>query len=50
MLVEDGLIENAANLEPVVRRELTKLDPAVISEVRGRGLFFGIVIKPQPGR
>ena len=50
VLVEDGLIENAARLEHVVRRELTKLDPAVAHTVRGRGLFFGIVIDPRPGK
>ena len=49
MLVEDGLVENAAALEAVMWRELAKLDSSVAHTVRGRGLFFGIVITPTEG-
>lgn len=49
VLVEDGLIENAAAMETVMRRELAGLDPAVVQTVRGRGLFFAIVINPKQG-
>ena len=49
MLVEDGLVENAAALEAVMWKELAKLDSSVAHTVRGRGLFFGIVITPTEG-
>ena len=49
MLVEDGLVENAAALESVMWRELAKLDSSVAHTVRGRGLFFGVVITPTEG-
>lgn len=45
VLVEEGLVENAAALESVMREELDQLDSSVVESVRGRGLFFAIVIK-----
>lgn len=45
VLVEEGLVENAAALESVMREELDPLDRSVVDSVRGRGLFFAIVIK-----
>lgn len=45
VLVEEGLVENAAALESVMREELDRLDRSVVDSVRGRGLFFAIVIK-----
>lgn len=47
VLVEDGLVENAAALESVLREELDHLDPSVVHSVRGRGLFFAIVIRGE---
>ena len=44
------MVENAAALEGVMRRELEKLNPEVAHTVRGRGLFFGVVINSRPGR
>lgn len=49
VLLEEGLVENAAALEKVMWRELEGLDPNVALTVRGRGLFFAIVIKPEKG-
>ena len=43
------MVENAAAMEGVVRRELAGLDPNTVMTVRGRGLFFAIVIKPTEG-
>ena len=47
--MEDGLIENAAAMESVMWRELAGLDSAVVQTVRGRGLFFAIVINSNEG-
>ena len=49
VLVEEGMVENAAAMEGVVRRELAGLDPNIVMTIRGRGLFFAIVIKPTEG-
>ena len=43
------MVENAASLEAVMWRELGKLDKSVVHTVRGRGLFFAVVIKPEKG-
>ena len=50
VLVEERMVENAAAMESVMRRELGRLDPKVAHTVRGRGLLFGIVINSRPGR
>ena len=42
-------MDNAAALEKVMWRELKGLDPNVALTVRGRGLFFAIIIKPEKG-
>ena len=49
MIEEEGLAENAARLGEVLREELSSLDPAVTTTVRGRGLLFAVVIDPQGG-
>ena len=49
VLLEEGLVDNAAALEKVMWRELKGLDPNVALTVRGRGLFFAIIIKPEKG-
>lgn len=38
-------MENAAALESVMKKELNRLDSSVVKTVRGRGLFFAVVIK-----
>ena len=49
VLMEERMVENAAAMESVMRRELSKLDPAVTHTLRGRGLFFALVINSTPG-
>ena len=49
MIEEEGLAENAARMGEVLREELSSLDPAVATTVRGRGLLFAVVIDPQGG-
>lgn len=44
-LIEEGMIENAANLGPVLLAEVAKIKSPLIKEVRGRGLFVGIEMK-----
>ena len=50
MIEEERLAENAARLEPILQRELSSLDPSLATIVRGKGLFYAVVIKPQGGR
>jgi ornithine--oxo-acid transaminase len=49
VLREEGMVENAAAMEGVLRRELSQLDPSVVHTLRGRGLFFAVVITANPG-
>ena len=49
MIEEEGLIENAAQLGPLLRNELEKLDSSIVSTVRGKGLFYAVVIRPHNG-
>ena len=44
---EEGLAENSARLGEIFRRELSKLNPSIVTCVRGKGLLNGMVIKPQ---
>ena len=51
VLEEEGLAENAARLAPIVQEDLlSSLNPSVATTVRGKGLLWAIVIKPQGGR
>lgn len=43
------MVENAVAMESVMKRELSQLDPSVVHTLRGRGLFFAIVINSNPG-
>ena len=47
--MEEELAANAAAMEKVVWRELEGLDPAIATTLRGKGLFFAIVINNQEG-
>ena len=47
MIEEEGLAENSARLGEIFRRELSKLNPSIVTCVRGKGLFNAMVIKPQ---
>jgi len=48
-LVEEKLAENAAKMGFIIREELGSLPKDVVSVVRGRGLFYAIVISPNIG-
>ena len=50
VIEEEGLAENAAKLGVVLQRELSSLDPSLATIVRGKGLLYAVVIKPQGGR
>lgn len=49
VLVEEKLIENSAKLGPWFMDELKKMKYKSIKQVRGQGLFIGLVLK-QPAR
>ncbi len=49
VLVEEGLIENSANMGNYFMGELSNLTSPHIKEVRGRGLLIGIELYPQAG-
>lgn len=44
-LIEEGLIENAAHVGPILQSELAKINSPLIKEVRGRGLMIGFELK-----
>ena len=44
VLVEEGLIENAARMGEILRTELNRLPKKIVKEVRGKGLLNAIVI------
>ena len=50
VLVEEELPENARKIGLIVREELGQLPNDVVSIVRGRGLFYAIVINPKIGQ
>jgi ornithine--oxo-acid transaminase len=50
VLVEEKLAENAAKMGFIIKEELGKLPKEVVSLVRGRGLFYAIVINPKIGK
>ena len=49
VLEEEGMYDNAVKMGEVFKNEMTNL-PDVVTEVRGRGLFWGMVIKQQGGK
>ena len=49
VLVEENLAENARKMGLIIREELGQLPNDVVSVVRGRGLFYAIVINPKIG-
>ncbi len=42
-------MENAAKMGTIINEELSNLPDDVVSIVRGRGLFYAIVINPKIG-
>jgi ornithine--oxo-acid transaminase len=49
VLVEEKLIENSAELGAYFLDRLRTIDSAAILEVRGRGLWIGVQLKPEAG-
>jgi ornithine--oxo-acid transaminase len=44
VLVEEGMIENAAKMGELLRKELNRLPKEIVKTVRGKGLLNAIVI------
>ena len=44
-LIEEGMIENAATVGPILQYEIAKINSPLFEEVRGRGLFIGVELK-----
>lgn len=49
VIVEEGLIENAARLGAYFKAQLEALHSPYVKEVRGRGLLIGVEIKAEVG-
>ncbi|HPB31894.1 MAG TPA: ornithine--oxo-acid transaminase [Candidatus Sumerlaeota bacterium] len=49
VLVEEGLIENAANLGPYFMEQLRALKSPFVKEVRGKGLMIGLELHREAG-
>ncbi len=49
VLVEEGLIDNAAKMGAYFLDQLGRLDNPLIKEIRGRGLMIGVEFHPQAG-
>lgn len=46
-LVEEGMVENSAEMGALMKSELSKISSPLIKEVRGRGLFIGVEVKAE---
>jgi len=49
VIVEEKLIENAAEMGEYFIQQLSEMDSPNIKEVRGRGLLIGVEMKPEAG-
>ena len=49
VLVEEGMIENAARMGEYALDRLSEIDSPHVKEVRGKGLLIGIELKPEAG-
>jgi ornithine--oxo-acid transaminase len=49
VLVEEGMIENAARMGAYFMDRLTQIQSPHVREVRGRGLLIGVELKPEAG-
>jgi len=49
VLIDEGLIDNAAELGPYVLEKLRALESPHVKEIRGRGLMIGIELKEDAG-
>lgn len=48
-LVEEGMVENSAKLGDYLLERLRAIDSPHVAEIRGRGLWIGIELKPEAG-
>ena len=49
VLEEEKLAENATKMGEILRSEISLLNPEIVVDVRGKGLFTGITIKEMKG-
>jgi len=49
VLIEEGMIENAATMGEYFLAELQKIKQPLIKEIRGKGLFIGVEFHPEAG-
>lgn len=49
VIVEEGLIENAARMGRYFRDHLEEINSPYIDHIRGKGLLIGVVLKPEAG-
>ncbi len=49
VLVDEGMIENAARLGQYFQERLAKIPSPYVKEVRGKGLLIGVELKPEAG-
>ena len=49
VLVEEGMIENAAKMGEYFISQLRKMNSPIIKEVRGKGLLIGVELLPEAG-
>ena len=49
MLVEEGLVENSANVGEYFKAQLATLNSDIIDEVRGKGLMIAVELTPEAG-
>jgi ornithine--oxo-acid transaminase len=47
VLVEENLIENSFTLGKYFREKLSQIKSPYVKEVRGKGLFIGVELKPE---
>ncbi|MFN2230950.1 MAG: aminotransferase class III-fold pyridoxal phosphate-dependent enzyme, partial [Anaerolineae bacterium] len=49
VLVEEGMIENAARMGDYMMGRLRTIDSPYVKEIRGKGLFIGVELYPEAG-
>jgi ornithine--oxo-acid transaminase len=47
VLIEENLVENSYNLGKYFREKLSEINSTHVKEVRGKGLFIGVELKPE---
>jgi ornithine--oxo-acid transaminase len=49
VLVEEGMIENAARMGAYFQERLAEINSPHVKQVRGKGLLIGVELHPQAG-